>query len=207
LAYHHGNLRQELLDAAAEAVEEEGLAALSLRALARKVGVSHGAPARHFPDKAALLTALATEALERFQAAMTEAGEGADSALERYRAMGRSYVHFAIEQPAYFHIMGRPEFYSAADETFARGYQDFFDTMSEAAAAAWRETGVEGLDPQAFMISTWAMAHGLANLWLDGTLEDRIGPVDIEAVAAGAFDVVFASSAGAPQKTGIRSGD
>jgi hypothetical protein len=113
--------------------------------------------------------------------------------------MGRSYVHFAIAYPAYFHIMGRPEFYSAADETFARGYQSFFDTMSEAAAAAWRETGVEGLDPQAFMISTWAMAHGLATLWLDGTLEDRIGPVDIEAVAAGAFDVVFSSSAVAAQ--------
>lgn len=207
MAYHHGNLRQELLDAAAEAVEEDGLAALSLRAVARKVGVSHGAPARHFPDKAALLTALATEALERFTAAMIEAGEGADSALERYRAMGRCYVHFALEQPAYFHIMGRPEFYSAGDEAFARGYQSFFDTMSEAAAAAQRETGVEGLDPRAFLISTWAMAHGLATLWLDGTLEDRIGPVDIEAVAAGAFDVVFASSAVAPEKTGTRAGD
>jgi len=198
LAYHHGNLREVLLDAAAEAVEQDGLAALSLRALARKVGVSHGAPARHFPDKAALLTALATEALDRLRTAMSEAGESGDSALDRYRAMGRCYVRFAIENPAYFHIVGRPEFYSAADEAFSRGYQEFFETMSEAAAAAWRESGVAGLDPQAFLISTWAMAHGLSTLWLDGTLENRIGPVDIEAIAASAFDVVFASSAGAP---------
>ena len=202
MAYHHGNLRQELLDAAAQAVEDEGLAALSLRALARKVGVSHGAPARHFPDKAALLTALATEALDRFRAAMSKAGEQGDSALERYRAIGRCYVRFAIENPAYFHIVGRPEFYSAGDEEFSRGYQEFFDTMSEAAAAAWRESAVDGLDPQAFLISTWAMAHGLATLWLDGTLENRIGPVDIEAIAAGAFDVVFASSEGAPPVAG-----
>ena len=207
MAYHHGNLRQVLLDAAAEAIEEEGLAALSLRALARKVGVSHGAPARHFPDKAALLTALATEALERFQAAMRKAIEQEGSALERYRAMGRCYVRFAIENPAYFHIMGRPEFYSAGDEVFSRGYQEFFDTMSEAAAAARREVGVEGLDPQAFLISTWAMAHGLATLWLDGTLEDRIGPVDIEAIAARGFDVVFASGEGATPVTSAPSGD
>lgn len=197
MAYHHGNLRQVLLDAAAEAVEEEGLAALSLRAVARKVGVSHGAPARHFPDKAALLTALATEALERFQAAMTQASEQGDSALESYRAMGRCYVRFAIENPAYFHIVGRPEYYSAGDEAFARGYQEFFDTMRAAAAAAQRESGVEELDPQAFLISTWAMAHGLASLWLEGTLEDRIGPVDIEAIAADAFDVIFARNAAA----------
>lgn len=207
VAYHHGNLREVLLDAAAEAVEEEGLAALSLRALARKVGVSHGAPARHFSDKTALLTALATEALDRFQAAMREAGEKGDSALERYRAIGRCYVRFAIENPAYFHIVGRPEFYSAGDEAFSRGYQEFFDTMSEAAAAAQRESGVQELDPQAFLISTWAMAHGLATLWLDGTLEDRIGPVDIEAIAARAFDVVFASSQSATPVTSAPSGD
>ena len=207
VAYHHGNLREVLLDAAAEAVEGEGLAALSLRALARKVGVSHGAPARHFPDKTALLTALATEALDRFQAAMREAGEKGDSALERYRAIGRCYVRFAIENPAYFHIVGRPEFYSAGDEAFSRGYQEFFDTMSEAAAAAQRESGVQELDPQAFLISTWAMAHGLATLWLDGTLEDRIGPVDIEAIAARAFDVVFASSQSATPVTSAPSGD
>lgn len=64
---------------------------------------------------------------------MTEADEHGDSALKRYRAMGRCYVHFAIENPAYFHILGRPEFYSAGDESFSRGYQEFFDTMSEAA--------------------------------------------------------------------------
>ena len=207
MAYHHGNLREVLLDAAAEAIEEEGLAALSLRALARKVGVSHGAPARHFPDKTALLTALATEALDRFQAAMREAGEQGDSALERFRAIGRCYVRFAIENPAYFHIVGRPEFYSAADEAFARGYQEFFETMSEAAAAAQRESGVQELDPQVFLISTWAMAHGLATLWLDGTLEDRIGPVDIEAIAARGFDVVFASGEGATPVTSAPSGD
>ena len=194
MAYHHGNLRQLLLDAAAEAVEEEGLAALSLRALARKLGVSHGAPARHFPDKAALLTALATEALDRFRTAMQEAADEGDSALTRYRAIGRCYVRFAIENPAYFHIVGRPEFYSSGDEEFSRGYQEFFETMSEAAAAAQRESGVQGIDAQTFLISSWSMAHGIATLWLEGTLEDRVGPVDIEEIAGTAFDALFAGS-------------
>jgi AcrR family transcriptional regulator len=207
VAYHHGNLRQVLLDAAAESIEEEGLAALSLRALARKVGVSHGAHARHFPDKAALLTALATEALERFQSALRKAPQQGDSALERYRAIGRCYVRFAIENPAHFHIMTRPEFYSAGDEDFSHGYQEVFETIRAAAAAAQRESGGEGLDPQALFISTWAMVHGLATLWLDGTLEDRIGPVDIEAIAVGAFDVVFAGSEGATPLTSAASAD
>ena len=132
---------------------------------------------------------------------MRNAGEPGDTALDRYRAMGRSYVRFAIENPAHFHIVGRPEFYRAGDEGFSRGYQELFDTLSEAAAAAQREGHVEGLDPQAFLVSTWAMAHGLATLWLDGTLEDRIGPVDIEAIAAAAFDVVFASSEWAARPT------
>jgi len=202
LPYHHGNLRQVLLDAAAEAIEEQGLGALSLRALARKVGVSHGAPARHFPDKAALLTALATEALDRFRTAMHEAARAGDTALERYRAIGRCYVRFAIESPAYFHIMGRPEFYSAGDEEFSRGYQELFETMRQAAADAWRESGVQELDPQTFLITSWSMAHGLATLWLDGTLEDRVGPVDIEAIATSAFDVLFAGSQAEAAKNG-----
>jgi len=203
VAYHHGNLRQVLLDAAAEAIEEEGLAALSLRALARKVGVSHGAPARHFPDKAALLTALATEALERFRSAMRKTvDEGEPSALARYRTIGICYVRFAIENPAHFHIMTRPEFYSAGDEAFSRGYQELFDMMREAAAAAQQERWGAALDPRAFLITTWSIVHGLATLWLDGTLEDRIGQVDIEAIAAGAFDVLLAGSAGAAAGAG-----
>jgi len=70
LTYHHGNLRQVLLEKAAESIRERGVGGLSLRDLARRAGVSHGAPARHFPDKAALLTALATDVLERFRAVL-----------------------------------------------------------------------------------------------------------------------------------------
>lgn len=208
LAYHHGNLRQVLLDAAAEAIEEEGLSALSLRALARKVGVSHGAPARHFPDKAALLTALATEALERFQSAVREASnDGGHSAVARYRAIGICYVRFAIENPAHFHIMTRPEFYSAGDEAFSLGYQELFDMLAEAAAAAQRERWGAAPDPLTFLAATWSTVHGLATLWLDGTLEDRIGPVDIEAIAASAFDLVFASDADETKGDGGRGAE
>jgi len=107
LPYHHGNLRQVLLEEAAEAIREGGVGRLSLRDLARRAGVSHGAPARHFADRAALLTALATDALEQFQAAllggMAEAG---DSAIDRHRAIGMGYIRFAHFASGYILAVG-----------------------------------------------------------------------------------------------------
>ena len=96
MPYHHGNLREVLLEKATEAIEEDGVGALSLRAVARRAGVSHGAPAHHFRDKTGLLTALATRAMDRFRAALDDAARAAgDSEQERLRAMGQAYVCFA----------------------------------------------------------------------------------------------------------------
>ena len=77
MTYHHGNLKQALLDRAAEVIADQGIEALSLRALARDVGVSHAAPARHFRDKKALLSGPATEGDLRFSASVSEGGERA----------------------------------------------------------------------------------------------------------------------------------
>ena len=81
MPYHHGNLREVLLEKAADAIEEDGIGALSLRAVARRAGVSHGAPAHHFRDKTGLLTALATQAMGRLRAALSHA------AREAYRGL------------------------------------------------------------------------------------------------------------------------
>ena len=88
MTYHHGNLRKELLDRAAHVIAEQGIEALSLRALSRDLGVSHAAPSRHFADKAELLRALAIEGNERFIDYVLAAAEAAgENPLERYAAM------------------------------------------------------------------------------------------------------------------------
>ena len=191
MAYHHGNLREVLIEKAAEVIEEDGIGALSLRAVARRAGVSHGAPAHHFTDKADLLTALATHAMERFAATLLEsAREAGDSALERVRAMGRAYVRFATQHPAYFSIVTRFELIREDDAAFASSYQATFDTVRDAVSAAQREGWERDTDPIALVIACWSAVHGLATLWLDGALEDRVGPVDIEATAAQVVRVI-----------------
>ncbi len=193
MPYHHGNLREVLLEKAAEAIEEDGIGALSLRAVARRAGVSHGAPAHHFRDKAGLLTALATQAMDRFRATLSDAArEAGDSEREKLRAIGMAYVCFAAEHPARFRIITRSEFIRRDAPEFSASYQSTIDMVKDAVIAAQREGWGRDMDPMALVITAWSTAHGLATLWLDGVLEDRVGPVDLEAVAAHAFEVLMA---------------
>src|SRR5271166_2750989 len=91
-SYHHGNLKQALLEASLDIIRKAGPGAFTLREVARRAGVSHNAPYRHFRDKEALLAALAAEGFDRLTAAMAKAVESATSALERFRLAGRGYV-------------------------------------------------------------------------------------------------------------------
>jgi AcrR family transcriptional regulator len=196
LAYHHGNLRQVLLEEAAEVIRESGVAGLSLRDLARRVGVSHGAPARHFPDKGALLTALATDALERFQAAllggMAEAG---DSALDRHRAIGMGYIRFAVESPAYFRLVTSRLYLFQPDAEFDAAFQRLFETIREATIAAQQEGWATGRDPDALLLAAWSAVHGFASLWVEGSIEDYWGSSDPEVVANAVIDILYAADA------------
>lgn len=110
-SYHHGDLRRTLLEAAAKAIGEEGPAALSLRALARRAGVSHAAPTHHFGDKAGLLTALAVEGYDLLANELTEEWSTSHSFLEQ----GVAYVRFALNHRAHFEVMFRPDLYHATD--------------------------------------------------------------------------------------------
>jgi AcrR family transcriptional regulator len=192
--YHHGNLREVLIQKAAEVIDEDGIGALSLRAVARRARVSHGAPAHHFTDKAGLLTALATHAMESFASTLFAAAhEAGDSGLERVRAIATAYVRFAAQNPAYFRIVTRFELIRRDDPAFARAYQEAFGLVRGAVSAAQQEGWRTDMDTLALVITSWSVAHGLATLWLDGTLEDRVGPVDLDAVTA---QVVRAVTAG-----------
>jgi len=162
-AYHHGDLRRVLLASAAAAIDESGVAALSMRDLARRAGVSHAAPAHHFGDKAGLLTALAVEGYDLLADALTAA--------ENFLESGVAYVRFAVSHRAHFQVMFRPDLYHADDP-------EVVAARNRAGAALY--TGVEELpdaaaDPGAVReagLAAWSMAHGFATLWLNGALPD-----------------------------------
>src|SRR5215212_10166673 len=114
--YHHGDLRRALLKAALQAIAEVGPAAVSLRDLARRTGVSHAAPAHHFGDKAGLLTAVATDGFRRLAATLRDTYEATGSFLE----VGVAYVGFAVTHRAHFEVMFRPELYHPDDPELVR---------------------------------------------------------------------------------------
>lgn len=160
--YHHGNLRQALLEAGLVILEKEGEAGLGLRDLARAVGVSSAAPYRHFDSRAALLEALAVTGFQRFIARMNAVTGGAPD--HPLAAMGRAYVLFALENPNLFRLMFSPELKKDARPGLLMAEDAAFGTLRK----------VLGDDQRGRIkaIAAWAKVHGLAVLMLDG----RIAP-------------------------------
>ncbi len=174
--YHHGNLRSALLAAAEAALDRGGAQALSLRELAREVGVSHAAPRRHFADRQALLDALALQGFEQLGAQMAGALEAAgDGFTARLAALGRAYVRFATEHAALLDVMfagkHRPGA-EAVQEAAARAFAAPAALMLDGQAAGDVVAG----DPQQVAIVTWSAMHGLASMANNGMLPDA--PLD-----------------------------
>lgn len=168
-SYHHGNLRDALLDAVGQTLAEKGTAGLSLREAARRAGVSHGAPAHHFGDKLGMLTAFSARGFERFGSRLRAAADGARSPSEKLVAAGVEYVRFAVEERAYFEVMFRNDLHDATDPHFEATSQAAFSVLMELASEL---TGYGQATDDALRtaIRAWSTAHGLATLWLDGTL-------------------------------------
>jgi len=186
-SYHHGNLREALLQAALELVREQGAAALSLREVARRAGVSHAAPAHHFGDKAGLLTALAVEGFIRFtEAQRAGAARGGDDPALRFSWLGWAYVMFAAEHRAYFEVMFRPELLRRDDPALAEAALAAYQVLLQTVGAALG--GNPAPDELALRATVaWAGAHGLATLWLDGNLAHYAGLSDLDALARQVF--------------------
>ena len=172
--YHHGNLRQALLEAALIILERDGEAGLGLRDLARAVGVSAAAPYRHFDSRAALLEALAVTGFQRFTAAMEAIPP--TNPPDLMAAMGKTYVLFALDNANLFRLMfspqlkkdGRPGLRMAADAAF--------DTLRHISDGDTKTGRIAAL-------AAWARVHGLAVLLLDGQIAIRAGE-DTEALIA-----------------------
>lgn len=166
-SYHHGSLRDTLVDASVALIRAEGIGAVSLRRVAREAGVSPGAPYHHFADRAELLAAIAAQGSRLLEHRLEAARDGASTPGDAIAAMVETYVLFARDEPAYFRLACRPELATPDHE----GAQCTFRLLHEAIEAGQRAGSVPAGPPGPLIGMVWALAHGLAALWLDGPLE------------------------------------
>jgi AcrR family transcriptional regulator len=176
-AYHHGDLRSALIETGMRLIEYSDADQLSLREVAREVGVSAAAVYRHFPDKAALLSALAAEGLDRLgeaqRAAAAEAGFGPDG----FNASGRTYVRFALKHPSLFRMIMA---HTPQVDHFAADSGDVSSPMR------WLRSSVAALAPEGATpdqqrqaaLRAWSRVHGLAMLMLDGQIAAEDALID-----------------------------
>jgi AcrR family transcriptional regulator len=159
-SYHHGDLRNGLLEAARAILEEQDLSALTLRAVARRAGVSHAAPYRHFPNHEALLVELGLEGFAELRQFIVEAGKVGGPESERIANIGAAYMRFVAQRPAVARLMFGPQL----------PHREKFPALSTAADAIGAEIGAALSDPN-LGLAVWAAVHGLAMLVLENVID------------------------------------
>ncbi|MEU8825039.1 TetR/AcrR family transcriptional regulator [Streptomyces sp. NPDC048636] len=171
-SYHHGNLRAALLERAEAVLTESGPAGLSLRGLARDLGVSHAAPARHFRDRQALLDALAVSGFTEFNRRLREAAEGSGGVELRLEELGRAYLGFAVERTALLHLMFAAKHEEQSSEELRQLGHQALEAASRLVAEAQRTGVVRPGDPVRLAQVAFSTVHGLALLAVGGLLDD-----------------------------------
>ena len=169
--YHHGALRAALIRSAREILESEGYEALTLRAAARRAGVSQAAPYNHFADKAALLAAIAALGFKEFAAAMREEMDAAADPQARLNAAGIAYVAFATSNPGLFKLMlGSSVHQTSGDADLDAARNSAYEVLRGAVHSVQQsipgDTGHDDLES----LRSWAFVHGLATMINEGTI-------------------------------------
>ncbi|GAA3228620.1 TetR/AcrR family transcriptional regulator [Streptomyces thermocoprophilus] len=162
--YHHGDLRAALLKSAEHTLREKGVAALSLRELARDVGVSHAAPGRHFKDKQALLDALALTGYERLLRALGAADAPERPIQERMTRLARAYLGFVIDNPALLELMFARKHEPDTTGPLADAVEETFGSLTHLVADAQERGEIVPGDPERLMMVVASSLHGLAAL-------------------------------------------
>lgn len=182
--YHRLNLRQTLLDAAVALIGEAGPRAFTLREVARRAGVSHNAPYRHFTSKDDLLAAVAVEGFERLTVTMRASQQGSQSPADRLILAGCGYVEFALRWPNHFAIMfdsGATTPPGAAppnpDCPPANAGEEAFRVLVNGIVAAQQSGDLPPGDPMPHAFTAWSLVHGIAKLAIGGNL-----PMDHDAI-------------------------
>jgi AcrR family transcriptional regulator len=167
-SYHHGDLREALIRAGRAILEKDGVEALTLRACARKAGVSHAAPQHHFASISDLLAEIAATGFEDFVRALDMGAARSSSPVEKLKAMGQSYVAFARERPAVYQLM----FGVAAPLSSARLRDARIAAWEQLAKAVSAAAGPDETDAKAMQV--WSTVHGFAMLVIGQQLPPKI---------------------------------
>jgi AcrR family transcriptional regulator len=174
------------MDAAVECIRVHGATKLSLRALAREIGVSQAAPYRHFPDKTALLSALASDGSARLAAAMKEVmGDIEQDPVGAFQRGGQAYVKFAQQNPETYRLM-----YSMRVEEFAANLDDdchgeAFQLLEKTLDAGLASGAFKPHKKEVVLLTSWSLVHGYAQLVIDGIVDLEGVPADIQFQALG----------------------
>jgi AcrR family transcriptional regulator len=172
--YHHGNLREALLDSAIRLIAEVGPAGFTLRELSRRAGVSHNAPYRHFRDRDDLMAAVATQGFRELTQAMLRASGEESSALARLKRAGLGYITFALRRPEHFTVMfDAPVAVKTEHPDSAAAAKESFGTLLTFVKSCQREGSLPSGDPHKFALLAWSMVHGLAKLAISRRLPYR----------------------------------
>jgi AcrR family transcriptional regulator len=176
--YHHGALRDALLEAAERVLERDGLSGLTLRAVAREAGVSHAAPTHHFGDLTGLVSELAAIGFRQFNAAMAAAGAVGTSPIEKALARAKAYVAYAQAHPGMYGLMFRTERLDMTRPSLCEAANASFAGLAGAIGASRQEQISEAalsLAQAADIARAWSLVHGFTMLLLDGRLTDILG--------------------------------
>jgi AcrR family transcriptional regulator len=179
--YHHGDLREALISEAAAMIADAGAESVTMREIGRRLGVSRAAPYRHFPDKAALLVAVAATGFRRLSDRLESIdADKPRSSVERFRRMGEEYVLFALENPAHYRLMyGREALMRQDLPELREAANALFEHLVGVIRAHQRSGGIKRQDPRAQAYIAWSAVHGLASLVVDGQIQ---ATVDVHAL-------------------------
>ena len=175
--YHHGDLRRALLDEALRTIQDDGVEALTLRAIGVRLGVSRTALYRHFTDKRALLSAVATEVFRLLTERLLDAwGAGG---VRGFNAMGVAYIRFAMANPPHYRVMfGGFVDDGPRDEDLIRESTAAFQALVDALVALQKVGAVRKDDPPLLARFIWAAVHGVSMLIIDGRLSHQQTSID-----------------------------
>jgi AcrR family transcriptional regulator len=201
-SYHHGNLREVLLEAARKLIEQYGPAGFSLTEAARLAGVSPAAPYRHFRDRDALLAEVAKTGFERFAARLDLAwNNGVPTPLSAFDNLGKAYLAFARDEPASYTVMFEAGVQPATDGASLPATERAFEILQEAAAALCRQLPESERPPIKLMsLHVWAISHGVATLFAQGDLQNRKVPMSPEEILESAMLVYLKGLGVLPDK-------
>jgi len=174
-SYHHGALREGLIRSAREILESEGYEALTLRAAARRAGVSQAAPYNHFADKAALLAAVAALGFKEFAAAMRQEMIAAENPQARLNAAGVAYVAFATSNPGLFKLMfGSSAHHASRDPDLDAARNSAYEVLSGVVHSVEVSGPRDAAQEELESLRSWALVHGLATMINEGTIAPGI---------------------------------